>query len=787
MTGQTTAVKSDGEEFADELKPGTELMHGQYTIEGFLAAGGFGITYLARDSLKRPVVIKECFPGSFCRRQEGQVSPRSRAHQNELKSIVRLFSQEASSLAKANHPNIVGVHQIFEENNTAYMALDFVRGRDLLEILQEDPDSLSPHLIESYLTKVLDAIKHIHNLGMLHRDISPDNIIINEHGEPILIDFGAARESTNERVTRMLSALRVVKDGYSPQEFYIAGSEQSPSCDLYSLAASFYHIITRELPPDSQWRLSARAAGDNDPYESLSTKTDAYPDHFVASLDKAMSVLPRDRIQSADEWLGYLNQTEKVVATPTNEAPAAKKPAAAEKKSSAPLLLGASALAIAAGAAYFFVSSTGTDIAPQDTSVDSVVAGTGAPAPNVAESEDVAGVAGVVDPPADPILPVEEDVSTDTVVASIGPTNDDPAIAGSSALGSSATSEDVNLPPVEIGAVEFPAVQTPTIDATQAEILVTRSFAPNGSQAPLPRPASSIEISPEVLAVALPTVDVVAPEAPAESIQEDVVPTEVEATPPAANDNASTMLDFFISMQGEGGGASNGGGFAAQPTPTPAPNAAPSPTPVTESAAPAVTENVTLDASGNPVIISRVVPAIPFTLSDSRPGVIVDVAPNGPAWLSEGQRVLSINGEPVSTNDDINAMIDEIAAGTNANSFEFTIGLDGGVNGAAFDGTLSARKENQTLLLNGLRFATRQSGTRWTTQVIGAPEDSGFRVGDTLVSFITTFEEVDAQDSLTRILERELGNGNSVFNFAVNRDGRVSIEVFTLAALGGTE
>ena len=78
--------------------------------------------------------------------------------------------------------------------------------------------------------------------------------IINDQGEPILIDFGAARESTNERVTRMLSALRVVKDGYSPQEFYIAGSEQTPSCDLYSLAASFYHIITRELPPDSQWR-----------------------------------------------------------------------------------------------------------------------------------------------------------------------------------------------------------------------------------------------------------------------------------------------------------------------------------------------------------------------------------------------------------------------------------------------------------------------------------------------------------------------------------------------------
>ena len=206
MSLENTISNEDEEEFVDELKPDTQLMHGQYTIEAFLAAGGFGITYLARDSLKRRVVVKECFPGNFCRRQNASVMPRSRAHQSELSSIVRLFSQEAMSLAKANHPNIVGVHQVFEENNTAYMALDFVQGRDLLEILKEDPESLKPDVVEGYLEKVLGAIQHIHDLGMLHRDISPDNIIINEEGEPILIDFGAAREeaSSDERVSRML-------------------------------------------------------------------------------------------------------------------------------------------------------------------------------------------------------------------------------------------------------------------------------------------------------------------------------------------------------------------------------------------------------------------------------------------------------------------------------------------------------------------------------------------------------------------------------------------------------
>ncbi|MEM8803875.1 MAG: serine/threonine-protein kinase, partial [Pseudomonadota bacterium] len=301
------AYIEDEEEFVDELKPGTELMLGQYTIHSFLAAGGFGITYLAKDSLDRYVVIKECFPGSFCRRQNASVLPRSRAHQNELKSIVRMFSQEAMSLSKAGHPNIVGVHQVFEENNTAYMALDYVKGSDLLEILTDHPDWLTPELVQGFLKKVLSAVGHIHDQGILHRDISPDNIIISESGEPVLIDFGAAREEAGGQASRLLSALRVVKDGYSPQEFYIAGSEQTNSCDLYSLAASFYHIITGELPPDSQSRLTAFAANEADPYVPLASRGLAYPDNFATALDKAMSVLPKDRMQSAAEWQAHMD------------------------------------------------------------------------------------------------------------------------------------------------------------------------------------------------------------------------------------------------------------------------------------------------------------------------------------------------------------------------------------------------------------------------------------------------------------------------------------------------
>ena len=206
--------------FVDELKPGTKLMHGQYTIENFLNAGGFGITYLAKDSLDRKIVIKECFPGAFCRRSRYVVQARSRAHQNELKSIVRLFVQEARSLAKLDHPNIVGVHQVFEDNDTAYMALDFVEGRDLLDTIEDPNHTLTPPQIKKILKEVLGAVGFIHDQVILHRDISPDNILINQDLHPVLIDFGAAREEATKQ-SRVLSALRVVKDGYSPQEFYM--------------------------------------------------------------------------------------------------------------------------------------------------------------------------------------------------------------------------------------------------------------------------------------------------------------------------------------------------------------------------------------------------------------------------------------------------------------------------------------------------------------------------------------------------------------------------------------
>ncbi|MCX7644804.1 MAG: serine/threonine protein kinase, partial [Rhodobacteraceae bacterium] len=300
--GGDDAEHAADERFADELAPGTTLFHGQYTIIDFLNAGGFGITYLARDSLDRMVVIKECFPGTLCRRSNQIVRARSRAHQSDFRSVVRLFVQEARNLSKLVHPNIVGVHQVFEDNDTAYMVIDYVRGRDLLDLLEDKAHVFAPERVVRYLGRMLEAVRFVHDTGMLHRDISPDNILIDEKDEPILIDFGAAREQAT-RQSRALSALRVVKDGYSPQEFYIAGSVQNESSDLYALAATFYHVISGSPPPDSQKRLSAIAEGGADPYVPLAGRIPGYPPGFLEALDKAASVLPKDRIPTAEAWM----------------------------------------------------------------------------------------------------------------------------------------------------------------------------------------------------------------------------------------------------------------------------------------------------------------------------------------------------------------------------------------------------------------------------------------------------------------------------------------------------
>ncbi|SFC58265.1 serine/threonine protein kinase [Tropicimonas isoalkanivorans] len=300
MSSRTTPKeRTKHSKFGDELPVGSTLLRGQYKIERYLNSGGFGITYLARNSLDRRVVIKECYPSFICCRNGNNVRVRSEEHAGYYERLLDMFRKEARALAMLEHPNIVRVHEVFSDNKTAYMALDFVEGRDLQSIISENRENFGFAKIRELMVTVLSAISHIHARGMLHRDISPDNILIEKSGNPVLIDFGSARA----QAARDASAIHAVKDGYSPHEFYATHAAHSAASDLYSLGATFHYAITGEAPPPSPDRLAALAEGQADPYTKLENSVERFDKGLLASIDRAVSVLARDRMQSANEWL----------------------------------------------------------------------------------------------------------------------------------------------------------------------------------------------------------------------------------------------------------------------------------------------------------------------------------------------------------------------------------------------------------------------------------------------------------------------------------------------------
>lgn len=286
----------------DELPPGSVLFHGQYEIDSVITSGGFGIAYFAKDHTGKDVVIKECFSGAHCRRLRSRVRPRSAGSQREMSKILKHFLKEARSLSTLNHPNVVHVHQVFQENDTAYMVLDRIQGQDLLDLIDASPIKRTPAWVTELTVKMIRALDYIHKSDILHRDISPDNIIINLEEQPVLIDFGAA-SWISDAGHASRSALTVVKDGYSPHELYFPGGNVGPWSDVYSLGASLYHVITGTAPADSQSRIAARAGQAPDPLSPLAGTVAGYPEGFLESIDKALRIFPADRHQSAESWL----------------------------------------------------------------------------------------------------------------------------------------------------------------------------------------------------------------------------------------------------------------------------------------------------------------------------------------------------------------------------------------------------------------------------------------------------------------------------------------------------
>lgn len=301
---------------AGELPAGWSLLEGQYEIVRLIASGGFGITYLARDTLGRDVAVKECFPLGLAQRaaMTHTVSATSAGTSEHFETARAQFLREARMLAGLRHPNVVHVQSLFEENGTAYMAMDFIHGRDLHEEIIAD-GGLSPVRVLDLARDLLGALAYVHAEGVLHRDIKPQNIRIDTFGVPMLIDFGAARAETQAR-SRMAGTFRVVTDGYSPHEFYVSGAKQGPHSDLYALAATLHHVITGAAPVAADERASAMATGQPDPYVPVAGSHDAQDTRLLHLIDRALRMVPSERPADAGAWLTALTDAKTTIVTP---------------------------------------------------------------------------------------------------------------------------------------------------------------------------------------------------------------------------------------------------------------------------------------------------------------------------------------------------------------------------------------------------------------------------------------------------------------------------------------
>ncbi len=269
-----------------------------YQIEGVLGEpGGFGVTYRARDiRLEREVAIKEYFPQAFAKRKRGGgVQARDAASEQVFGWGLERFVEEAQSLARFSHPNIVRVLRLIEgENGTAYIVMEMVRG-ETLEALVERDGPLSEAQFWPLFDQLLAGCDAIHGIGIIHRDIKPSNIIVRNNGEAVLIDFGAARDLALERRKGFTAA--IVADGYSPPEQYSMKAQQDARSDIYALAATAYFAHTGEGPVPA----SARAGGDEmEPAASVAA-TLARP-AYLKALDHALSLRADDRPRSIAEW-----------------------------------------------------------------------------------------------------------------------------------------------------------------------------------------------------------------------------------------------------------------------------------------------------------------------------------------------------------------------------------------------------------------------------------------------------------------------------------------------------
>jgi serine/threonine protein kinase len=237
------------------LPVGTALQGGGFIVEGLLGQGGFGITYKSLDArLSRTVALKEFFPqAQGCLRRGTTVHPSGGITIGEFHEERNKFLEEGQRLAQFQHPSIVRVFSLFEENNTAYMVMEFLKGKTLLKMVEET-GPLEERLLVQLIEQVAGALGVVHQANMIHRDIKPENIMVAPDNRAVLVDFGTAREFAAGKTRKMTTMLT---PGYAPLEQYGQHARFGVFTDIYALGATTYHLLTGQVPIQA----TDRAAG----------------------------------------------------------------------------------------------------------------------------------------------------------------------------------------------------------------------------------------------------------------------------------------------------------------------------------------------------------------------------------------------------------------------------------------------------------------------------------------------------------------------------------------------
>ena len=330
------------------LEIGKTFGGGRYVVEQVLGIGGFGITYYVRHiELGVHYAVKEFFISGKCVRESDRSTVLlQNINQSRYDKLKKRFADEARTLVALNNPLVVKVIDMFEENNTSYIVMEYVPGITLQRKVDNEGKMSVPEAINC-MGQLAEAVSYIHDKGILHRDIKSDNVMITPDNRVVLVDFGSAREFVNDEIQNQTA---IVTQGYAPTEQYAANGKKGNYTDIYAMGGVFYFALTGEKPMDAFSRIQEEM-------KSPKELNPDVPDEVNNTIMKAMAMKPEDRYQTVHEFMidlvGEQAASGEVMSSSVQQGKG--------KKKAFPIALAVSALAVIALAVVLLLPKNGNE------------------------------------------------------------------------------------------------------------------------------------------------------------------------------------------------------------------------------------------------------------------------------------------------------------------------------------------------------------------------------------------------------------------------------------------